>query len=78
MNNFIDAPDNCLWKEGNLWYGWAFVDGRYIFDDLGNESVTDLILILNNNEFKPGISISKWSEEDDDMGIITPFLGRGR
>ena len=27
---------------------------------------------------KPGISISKWSEDDDDMGIITPFLGRGR
>ena len=24
-----------------------------------------------------GYSISKWSE-DDDMGIITPFLGRGR
>lgn len=27
---------------------------------------------------KPGISIVKWSEDDEDMGIITPFLGRGR
>lgn len=84
MNNFIDAPTNCLWKEGNLWYGWAFVNDRYIFDDLGNESVTDLILSLNEDElqdkdtYNPGISISKWSEEDDDMGIIIPFLGRGR
>jgi hypothetical protein len=25
-----------------------------------------------------GYSISKWSEDDDNMGIITPFLGRGR
>jgi hypothetical protein len=48
MNNFIDVPDNCLWKEGDLWYGWAFVEDRYIFNDLGIESVTDLIMSLHN------------------------------
>jgi len=47
-------------------------------DPLYNES-------QDKDTFKPGISISKWSEEDDDMGIISigmlrisPFLGRGR
>jgi hypothetical protein len=48
MNNFIDVPDNCLWREGDLWYGWAFVEDRYIFNDLGIESVTDLIMSLHN------------------------------
>jgi hypothetical protein len=32
----------------------------------------------DNEAERNGISISKWSEDDDDMGIITPFLGRGR
>jgi hypothetical protein len=32
----------------------------------------------DKDTYKPGISIFKWSEDDDDMGIITPFLGRGR
>ena len=47
MNNLINKP-YALWREGNLWYGWAFVGHRYIFNDLGIESVTDLIVSLHS------------------------------
>lgn len=43
----IITPDesyNLAWKEGDLWYGYAYNDelGRYIFDDLGHKSLMDL------------------------------------
>lgn len=83
--NLIDKPYS-LWREGNLWYGWIYRNNRYIFNDIGSETFEELIksfdLAYNESQdkdtYSPGISISKWSEEDEDMGIITPFLGRGR
>jgi hypothetical protein len=45
---------------------------------MDNESRGSYNELQDKDTFKPGISISKWSEEDDDMGIIIPFLGRGR
>jgi hypothetical protein len=36
---------NSFWREGELWYGWAYNDnlGRFIFDDTGHESFVDIL-----------------------------------
>lgn len=40
----VNETDNASWKEGDLWYGWAYnYDlGRFIFDDTGHGLITDL------------------------------------
>jgi hypothetical protein len=43
-----------LWNEGNLWYGWAFSHkkNKYVFDDLGYESCTQLLKSLYSFEYQ--------------------------
>ena len=38
------GPTNLTWSEGDRWYGWTYnkEKKRYYFDDIGNESLTDL------------------------------------
>lgn len=39
-----DESYNLAWREGDLWYGYAYNDDleRFIFDDTGHELITDL------------------------------------
>lgn len=35
---------NLTWTDNNLWKGWTYSEkkNRYYFDDIGNESITEL------------------------------------
>jgi hypothetical protein len=40
----IDESHNLAWKEGDLWYGYAYNEDRgiFIFDDIGCELIIDM------------------------------------
>ena len=39
-----EPTKNLSWQEGNLWYGYTYneMHNTYLFDDIGEESLTDL------------------------------------
>lgn len=39
-----EIPTNLTWDEGEVWKGWTYSieNNRYYFDDIGNESLTEL------------------------------------
>ena len=39
-----EIPTNLTWDEGLVWKGWTYSteNNRYYFDDIGNESLTEL------------------------------------
>lgn len=41
----LDESHNLAWKEGDLWYGYAYNEDRgiFIFDDIGHENFTDML-----------------------------------
>ena len=46
MNSVITVNEshNAAWREGNLWYGYAYNEylDRYVFDDTGHDLITEL------------------------------------
>ena len=45
LDRVINEPTNNLsWEEGGLWYGYTYneMHKTYLFDDIGEESLTDL------------------------------------
>ena len=38
------VPTNLTWDDGDIWKGWTYSleNNRYYFDDIGNESLTEL------------------------------------
>ena len=56
---------------------WNNISGSYNGSTPGSEPDNRGSIPLPEAD-RYGYSISKWTEQDDDLGIITPFFGRGK
>jgi hypothetical protein len=56
-----DKPTNLSWQEGGFWKGWNYNedDGKYYFDDIGNES----IMGLWENQTSSSIPKKSWASD---------------